>query len=172
MSNFYVLVSHYESNGRDQFYLAVQLPKKELSIGWGKLNPIDIDYDQVHKSILEHYPQFKGTTNPDNGAKSLPLFCDMVPGDIVFVRGDAKIIDVVVITGLPFYDGENGHNNGDYCLKVPFTPLFNDKHSIIRTIDLDSIYNAAIYKGGFTLVVRKISSEIAKQLLIKILNKI
>jgi hypothetical protein len=170
MSNFYVLVSHYEPNGRDKFYLDVQLLQKELSIGWGELNPIGLNYDQVHQLILKHYPQFEGTTNPDNGAKSLPLFCDFAPGDIVFVRGDAKIIDVVVITSFPYYDEENGHEDGDYCLKASFTPLFNDKHSTIRTIDLNDIYNAVLYEGGYTLVVREISSETAKQLLLKILK--
>jgi len=172
MSHFYVLVSHYEKNERDGFYLDVQLPKNELSIGWGEINPIGLNYDQVHESILINYPQFRGTTNPDNGAKSLPMFCDFVPGDIVFVRGDAKIIDVVVITGLPFYDANNGHGDGDYLLKAPFIPLFSGKHSIIRTIDLNNIYDAVLYEGGYTLVVREISSDVAKKLLLKILNNI
>ena len=173
MANFYTLVSHHnqDEGKRDDFYKTTQLQKKELSIGWGEVNPFGKKYDKIKSDIELHYPYFKGTTNPDNGGKSLRLFSDLLPGDIVFVRGNKKIIDVALITGKPFYDYNKGHDGNDYCTLVSFVPLFEDARLAIPTIDLpNDIYGKILYEGGVKLVMRKIEENVALQLLKMIFN--
>lgn len=165
MSNYYALVSTHKAEDRDSFYENTQLKTLNLSIGWGEINPINKSQAEIKKIIEEFYPDFKGTVNPDNGAKSLTLFNNLKPGDIIFVRGSAKIIDVIIITGNAYFD-KTGHYKNDYFLKIPFTPLFSDKQTKIRTEDIpSSIYNEVLYEGGRSIVIRELTSEIARQLL-------
>lgn len=165
MAQFYVLVSTYKKEERDSFYSDKQLKDLRLSIGWGDINPINKSQPEIKKIIEDFYPDLKGTGNPDNGFKSLTIFSNLKPGDIVFVRGIAKIIDVVVITGHAYFDTK-GHYNDDYYLKIPFIPLFSDLQSIIETVDIPStIYEEVLYEGGRSLVIREIVEETARQLL-------
>ncbi len=174
MANFYVLVSHHsQDNGeRDGFYFEKQLPDKHLSIGWGEINPFGKKSDKIKNDIILHYPRYKGTNNPDNGGKSLVLFCSLKQDDIVFIRGEAKILDTGIITGLPIYEHGNGHDNDfDYCTKVPFIPLFENKPLKKATIDIPKdIYNKILHDGGVKLVMRKINENIAHQLFKSILD--
>jgi hypothetical protein len=170
MANFFSFVSTHIENDRDSFYLNVQLPTRNLSIGWGDINPINKSHFEIKKNIEDFYPDYKGTNNPYNGSVSLPLFVYLQPGDIVFVRGSAKIIDVVVITGHAFFD-RNGHYPEDYFLKIPFCPLFTDRPSGIDTAKIPtSIYNEVLYDGGRPLVIRELSESTARILLSEILK--
>jgi hypothetical protein len=165
MANYYALVSTHKENERDSFYIDSQLHDLKLSIGWGDINPINKSQPEIKKIIEDFYPDLKGTVNPDNGAKSLTLFNNLKPGDIVFVRGTAKIVDVVIITGKPFFD-KKGHYTDDYYLKISFIPLFTNRQSIIETANIpDSIYSEVLYEGGRSLVVRELSEDTARQLL-------
>ncbi len=152
MSNYFTLVSHHiqDQGQRDEFYQEVQFPNRNLSIGWGEVNHFGKDYDKIKHDIDLQYPVFKGTNNPDNGGKSLSMFCSLQPGDIVFVRGNAKIIDVVVITGAPSYDYNQGdYKTNNYCTKIPFVPLFEDTRMRILTIDIPAdIREQVLFEGG------------------------
>jgi hypothetical protein len=165
MANYYVLISTHKETERDSFYVDTQLRDLKLSIGWGDINPINKSQPEIKRIIEEFYPDYKGTVNPDNGAKSLTLFSILKPGDIVFIRGTAKIIDVGIVTGSAFFDN-TGHYDDDYYLKLPFTPLFSKKPSILKTEDIPSdIYDEVLYDGGRSLVIRKLSEDIARPLL-------
>ena len=165
MTNYYAFVTTHVENERDSFYVNVQLPEQKLSIGWGNINPINKSQPEIKKIIEEFYPDYVGTVNPDNGSKSLNIFTNLKPGDIVFVRGLAKIIDVVVITGNAYFD-KIGHYKEDYYLKIPFSPLFSDKQTIIKTGDIPPlIYTEVLREGGRTIVIRELSQDTARQLL-------
>jgi hypothetical protein len=165
MANYYVLVSTHKENERDSYYVDTQLRDLKLSIGWGDINPINKSQPEIKRIIEDFYPDFKGTVNPDNGAKSLSIFTNLKPGDIVFIRGIAKIIDVVVITDQAFFD-KIGHYPDDYYLKISFIPLFSNKQSIIKTANIPStIYDEVLYEGGRSLVIRELSEDTARQLL-------
>jgi hypothetical protein len=165
MTNYYAFVTSHIENDRDSFYLNTQLPDKRLSIGWGDINPINKSHLEIKKIIEEFYPDFDGTVNPDNGAKSLTLFTNFKPGDIIFVRGLAKIIDVGIITGKAYFD-KFGHYPNDYYLKIPFCPLFSDKQTIIKTADIPPvIYTEVLREGGRTIVIRELTEDTARQLL-------
>jgi hypothetical protein len=166
MANYYVLISTYKKEERDSFYARTQLVDRKLSIGWGDVNPINKSKREIKNLIKIFYEDLKGTNNPDNGANSLPLFTNLKPGDIVFLRGNAQIIDVCIITGTVFYD-KNGHYKDDYFLKIPFEPLFSDIQTEIRTIDIpDEIKNEVLNKDGVTMPIRQITEKTARQLLI------
>lgn len=172
MANYYTLVSTHIEKERKTFYTDTQLPDLKLSIGWGEVNPLCKSQAEIKRGIEEFYPEYKSTVNPDNGAKSLTLFIHLGPGDIVFVRGNAEIIDVALITGPAFFD-RTGHYPQNYFLKIPFVPLFSDKYTVIKTADVpDEIYNEVLYDGGRSIVVRKLSQGTARKLLTAIANKL
>lgn len=166
MANYYAFVSTHNENERDSFYVNTQLKDLKLSIGWGNINPINKSHQEIKKIIEDFYPGFKGTVNPHNGATSLTLFTNLKPGDIVFVRGIAKIIDVVIITGKTFFDKTGHYPDDDYFLKISFIPLFTDKQTIIKTADIpESIYDEVLYEGGKNIVIRELSEDTARQLI-------
>lgn len=170
MANFYSIVSTYKDTERDSFYTQTQLPKQQLSIGWGDVNPINKTKNEIKKLIEEFYPDFEGTVNPHNGSESLNRFANLKPGDIVFVRGQAKVIDVIIITGSPFFD-TIGHYDEDYYLKVPFQPLFNGIMTTLNTRQIPSdIYDDILYSGGRSMPVRELSEDTARLLLEEILK--
>ena len=171
MANYYVAMSMYEPDERETFYFKTQLPDRKFSTGWGKINPINKSQIEIKKIIEEVYPDTVGTNNPDNGAHSLTLFSYLAPGDIIFVRGVAKIIDIIVITGKAFFD-KVGHYGDDYLLKVPFTPLF-DKPTSIDTAQIPpEIYNEILFTDGRALVVRELPNDIARYLIKAIVENI
>lgn len=168
MPKYFSLISHDEAEERDYYYTHIQLPSKKLSIGWGKINPINKSKEEIKLLIETFYPDFIGTVNPDNGAKSLSMFINLNIADIVFVRGKAKILDTVIVTGKPFF--ETDPDDG-YFLKVPFEPLFKNTTTEIITASIpEEIYNEIIFDGGRTLVMREISETSANRLLFNILN--
>jgi len=165
MANYYTLVSTHIEKQRKSFYHDIQLPDLKLSIGWGEVNPLSKSQSEIKRGIEEFYPEYKSTVNPDNGAKSLTLFIHLKPGDIIFVRGNAEIIDVAVITGHTFFD-RAGHYAMDYYLKILFVPLFSDRRTALKTAEIpDEIYNEVIYDGGRSIVVRELSEDTARRLL-------
>ncbi|MDP1725533.1 MAG: hypothetical protein Q8M15_02025 [Bacteroidota bacterium] len=163
MTKYFSFISHDEADERDYFYSQIQLPSKLLSIGWGKINPINKSKEEIKHLIETFYPDFRGTVNPDNGAKSLSMFTNLNIGDIVFIRGKAKILDSVIITGKPVFDTIL---NDGYFLKIPFKPFFENIRMEINTVNIhQDIYNEVIFDGGRTLVLREIGEIAAKKLL-------
>lgn len=170
MTNFYSLVSAHITDERESFYLDVQLNDLKLSIGWGEVNPINKTPREIKGLIETAYPDFVGTPNPENGANSLFMFANLQPADVIFVRSNAKIIDVVIINGTPFYD-RLGHYPNDYFLKVPFVPLFSAQRTSILTKNIPkTIYNDVVYEGGRSLPMKQISEDVAKELLATMLR--
>ena len=165
MSKFFTLITTHKVEERDSFYYNVQLKNKELSIGWGDFDPTGLSYAKTKSKIEYHYPSFKGTTNPDSGAKSLPLFLDLSIGDIVFVRGVAKIIDIVIITGKPIYDDTRGHYANDYYLKVPFVSLFDKRQFDIHISSLteESKYEI-VYEEGRSTAMKELGENTVLEL--------
>jgi hypothetical protein len=159
MAIFYALVTHHDQQNRDRFYFDQQLPNRMLSIGWGEVNPVGSPPEKIKRDIKRAYPERDGTNNPWNGEESLPVFCAMQPGDIVFVRGNAKILDIAIITGKAFYDYGTGHadNGNNYCTMMPFTPLLdNVQTGIVTRLIPDLNYSAIQEERGRRLVMRKI----------------
>lgn len=170
MSHFYSLVSTYKDGERDTFYEEKQLPDRLLSIGWGEVNPINKTIAEIKYLIELFYPDFVGTTNPHNGSISLHRFANLEPGDIIFVRGQKKIIDVVVITDYPFFDTE-GHYDDDYFLKVPFRPLFENIRTTLLTAKIPgNIYYEVLFSEGRSMPLREVDESLARILLEEILK--
>ena len=168
MPRYFSFISHDEADERDFHYTNVQLPSKNLSIGWGKINPINKSKEEIKHLIETFYPDFRGTVNPDNGAKSLTMFTSLNIGDIVFVRGKAIILDTVIVTGNAFFktDPDDG-----YFLKIPIEPVFENIRMDINTVNIpEEIYNEIIFDGGRTLVMRGIRESSANKLLFNILK--
>ncbi|MBW8002989.1 MAG: hypothetical protein FVQ80_13390 [Planctomycetes bacterium] len=164
MANYFSFISTHIDEERDDFYHNTQLKEKRLSIGWGEINPLNKSEPEIKRIIEEFYPEYKGTNNPDNASKSLSMFSNLYPGDIVFVRGRAKILDVVVINGIPVFD-RTGHYDGDYYLKVSFVPLFESKLTILETrLITEDIYNDVLFAEGRTIVIRKLNETVAIKL--------
>jgi|GEM_PF-2548392 len=175
MANFYALISHHDQGGRDDFYYNQQLPSKLLSIGWGEVNPIGSTPQKIKSDIKIAYPNADGTNNPWNGEESLPVFCSLMPGDLVFVRGNAKILDIAIITGKAFYAYGQGHfdNGFDYCTMIPFTPLLDNVQAGILTRQIpDANYSNVLEERGRRLVMRKINEPDALAVLKSILGSI
>ncbi len=172
MTNFFTLVSTDIKEQRLSFYTDTQLPDLKLSIGWGRINPVCKSTAEIKQGILDFYPEREWKGNAENGAKSLTAFIHFNPGDIVFVRGNAEIIDVAIVTGPAYYD-KTGYYPKDYYLKVPFVPLFSNSRTTLRTAEIpDEIYNDVIYEGGRSIVIRELSEETARKLLKAILIKL
>jgi hypothetical protein len=165
MANFFTLVSYHVENERELFYVNTQLQDLKISIGWGRVNPINKSHEEIKFLIETLYPEYLGTVNPHNGCLSLHMFAYLKPADIIFVRGDARILDIIIVTGNPFFDNV-GHADGDYFLKVPFIPLFENEQTTVDTNEIpENIYNEVIFGGGRALLMRQISEENARVLL-------
>lgn len=163
MANFYALFSN-EKIDDFGFYLTKQYPKKNLSIGWGKVNPINKTAYEVEQLVAQNYSQTHG--NGKNGAvKSLILFAELKLGDVVFVRGAGKISDIVIINNHPFFDSI-GHSEDDYFLKCSFTPL-SQNYLEIKLSDLDDVdvKNALINDEGKYVAMKSVNEKIALSIL-------
>ncbi|MEI6815354.1 MAG: hypothetical protein WCL14_01995 [Bacteroidota bacterium] len=168
MANYYSYMSSHKENGREKFYKCTLLIKKQLSIGWSKINPINKTVAEIENGIEIFYKDSEAVKNIENAKKSLPLFAGLIPGDLVFIRGDAEILDVVIITGIPFF-AEQGDLGDDYCFKVPFTPLFNQQPAFkTNKIKGKEFRKEVLSKEGVNLVMHKIEENFARKLLIKI----
>lgn len=170
MSNFYALFS-FHGKEKEKFYLERQLLDKHLSIGWGEINPIGLTSDQIRKALEKEYPDKSGH-NLSHGVKSLSLFCALKPGEIIFVRGDAEILDIAIVTGEVRYAERDGHSNNheDYRTMVPFTPLFNDKQSKLLISNIpDELRKDFVHDGGRSLTMKEIPTNIARELVKHIL---
>jgi hypothetical protein len=168
MANYYALIAHHDQVNRDNFYLTKQLPRRTLSIGWGKVNPIGSLPRKIKDDIKHFYPDAEGTNNPWNGEESLPVFCSLNVGDLIFVRGSAKILDIAIITGPAYYRYGSGHGEDgyDYCTMIPFTPLLDNAQSEILTRHIqDSNYTNILEERGRRLVMRKIQENDARDLM-------
>jgi hypothetical protein len=175
MASFYALIAH-DSRGieRDNFYLQTQRPSLELSIGWGKVNPIGSIPEKIREDIEKHYPGAGQVNNAWNGQVSLPLFASLIPGDFVFVRGTSCVLDVVIISAMPYYSYGHGHDGPhEYCTKVKFVPISSTTPQKIATTTIPGdIREDFLYAEGGTHVVMKKLQELAGQkLLSTILNE-
>lgn len=165
MSKFYTLISTNIAHERDNFYYNTQLKDKKLSIGWGEFEATGLTYNEIKSKIEFHYPSYIGTVNPDSGGKSLPMFLNLSIGDIVFVRGIAKILDIVVITGKAAYE-KTGHYIDDYFLKVPFTSLFETNKFNIQISKLsEDAHFEVVYEEGRSTAMKELNENTALELL-------
>jgi len=168
MANFFALIAHHDQSNRDNFYLSRQLVNRTLSIGWGEVNPIGSSPSKIKQDIKHFYPNAEGTNNPWNGEESLPVFCSLGAGDLVFVRGSAKILDIAIVTGPVHYSYGSGHddNGFDYCTMVPFTPLLDNAQAGIFTRNIpDENYTNILEERGRRLVMRRIQEDDARVLI-------
>lgn len=164
MSKFYTLISTHIVDERDSFYFNMQLKDKKLSIGWGEFDATGLSYEEIKAEIENHYPSYIGTVNPDSGGKSLPMFLNLSVGDIVFVRGVAKILDIVVITGPAKYE-TIGHYIDDYYLKVPFTPLFTQNDFNIQISKLsEKAHYEVVYEEGRSTAMKELNESTSLEL--------
>lgn len=136
MANYFTLVSYHKEGERKEKYLNVQRNEGLLSISRGLVNPLGKSISEITRELEENYSDEKRIVNNIANykvcfAKSLKLFSSLKPGDIIFVRGEAEIIDIVIVDSLPFFhDGNNQFDERLYYLKVHFTPLFKKNLSI------------------------------------------
>jgi hypothetical protein len=136
-----------------------------LSIGWGEVNPIGSTRGRIKRDIIDHYDP--AALNVMNGVHSLELFSGLTAGDIVFVRGESAIIDVVVVVGSPIYRYGQGHSGpNDYCMKVEFTPLFGKYRFSLRLnrIPIES-RKEFVFSSGRSRTMKQVSESIALSLI-------
>lgn len=120
---FALFTTHIDTLGhRDEMYQSI-LRDRHLSIGWPAVNPFDFHtLESLREALANAYPDLHGN-NINHGRDSLSYFKSLRVGDIVVVRGTAKVLDVVTIVGDPYYfEGEPVVEN--YRMKVRFEPLF------------------------------------------------
>lgn len=168
MISYFTLISHHNPKKRNSFYERVQRPSLMLSIGWGEVNPIGSTGSRIRRNIEENYEV--ATLNITNGVHSLELFSSVKPGDLIFLRGNSAIIDVVIVTGNPFYHYGEGHNGpSDYCTKVSFVPLFADRRFELPVSSLPERHRKDfVFNDGRSRTMKKINEALATLLLKKI----
>lgn len=163
MTRYFTLISHDNPQRRELFYEEFQRGQLTLSIGWGKVNPIGSTEEWIRENIKKHYPD-KSTLNVTNGANSLDLFAGLANGDIVFVRANASVIDVCIITGAPFYKYTGEWD--DYYTKVSFVPLFGSKRFVLPMSSVPEPYrDDIIYDEGRSRAMKQIDERVAVELL-------
>lgn len=165
MPRYFALISHHISNGRTAFYNKAQRRRRILSIGWGEVNPIGSTRGRIKRDIIDHYDP--AALNVSNGVYSLELFSGLMVGDIVFVRGESAIIDVVIVVGSPFYRYGQGHSGpNDYCMKVEFTPLFGKYRFTLPISRIpDKARKVLVFSSGRSRTMKGISEAIALSLI-------
>lgn len=136
-----------------------------LSIGWGEVNPIGSTKSRIKRNIKEEYSP--ATLNVTNGVHSLELFSKLTPGDVIFVRGNASIVDVAVIVDFPVYEYGAGHDGAkDYCLKVKFTPLFGSKRIALPVSRIPGEFRESfVFDDGRSRTMKEVSLPMAIVLL-------
>ena len=104
--NYFTLISGDEYQHRDAFYQDFQLRDRRLSIGWGYDDPFNYDGEEELFQLIwnEHNRPDDTEHNARNGARSLELFKRLKPGDIIFVRGDGQLVDIVQVVQFPEFD--------------------------------------------------------------------
>jgi hypothetical protein len=155
MTRYFTLISHDDPERRETFYEDSQRGPLTLSIGWGKVNPIGSTEEWIRENIEKYYPD-KPPLNVTNGANSLDLFSGLAKGDIVFVRGNASVIDVCIITSAPFYKYTGEWD--DYYTKVSFVPLFGSRRFVLPVSSIPEPYREAIiYTEGRSRAMKQVS---------------
>lgn len=169
MANFFSLIS-FGNLDRDQFYADNQKFENALSIGWGKINPINRTYEEIEISVKLNYSQLE-TLSITNAAKSLHRFKNLELGDIVFVRGEAKILDAVIISSIPYFD-TIGHEIDDYFLKIKFTPLFASINCSLNLNELqdEAVRKEFIFSEGRSVALKNLDEKIAIEILKMLIN--
>lgn len=170
MSRFFSLLSTHVEGGRDTHYLNVLLPDRALSIGWAAVNPLHKSPEELGSAVERHYASMN-TWNRGNAKQSLGYFVQLRIGDVVFVRGDGRIVDTVIITSRPYYD-DQGHYSDDYRLKVGFTPLFAEPSGILMSNIPEPLHHEFIFdEGGRSKAMKLLNDAQARQLLGLILSR-
>jgi hypothetical protein len=175
MRHLYSLFSCNVVDGKREFYYTYQLPQRILSIGWGFSDPFQChDENSLREMIAQGYDNPPETDhNLNSGVKSLTLFKRLQVDDIVFVRGDAEILDVVVIAGNPYYHPEPLHQRPDFHTFVPFRRLHSGISLELPVAELtEDVHHEFIFNdGGRYRVMKEISSNVASDILIKVLDR-
>jgi len=174
MTKFYSLIA-YDGHNRNDFYLERQLSTHRLSIGWGNENPFDFDsIEDLTKMIRRNTDPQETMHNATNGGESLHLFKALVVGDIVLVRGEAQIVDVVRITGIPFYEANLQllHYPG-YQTYAPFEQLRPGNQIIYPVNQMSSgLHDEFIFEEGRSRVFKEVEMQNAITLLLTIIRRI
>lgn len=174
MTRFFALIS-YDGPNRNEFYFENQLDTHLLSIGWGIENPFDFESVEELTQMISRYAEENETLhNANNGGESMHLFKSLAEGDIVFVRGDAQIVDVVRITGDVFYDPnpERPHYRR-YNTFAPFQQLRPGEQIFYPLREMPrQVHDTIIFEDARYRVFKELEKDIAIELLLNIITRI
>lgn len=173
MISFYTIISFDHPNERDAFYETYQLPDRRLSIGWGFDDPRRYETeDALFQMITNGFDVVPDTNhNARNGSRSLHLFKQVLPGDIVFVRGDAQIIDVVRIMGVAEYNPELMHHEWYYTY-LPFEPLRPGNQIYFPVSEMEeALRKEFVFEKGRPRVFKKLDNDVGVMLLSNIISR-
>jgi hypothetical protein len=172
MSSYFTLISHHESQRRHDFYNNIQRPSGMLSIGWGEINPIGSTEARIARQIGEEYNP--ATLNITNGVASLKSFSNLKLGDIVFIRGNATILDIAIVTGPAGYFYGEGHDGpDDYCTKINFVPLLGNTRFQLQVDQIPQGHHGEfVYDQGRSRTMKEISEDLAVTLMRLITSRV
>lgn len=174
---YYSLICVDDSQGnKDTFYIERQLSRGRVDIGWGFHDPRDIhDFESMLNMIRsnpDYVTRFPTKHNSNNGARSLLLFIGLKKGDIIFVRGNAKIVDVVKVKNTVGFD-IFPEDFEDYHTYVNVQPLGRNVQLIMPVCDIPrehNLYHSLVFGEGRSRVMKQIENTQGDQLLRMILE--
>ena len=172
--NYYTLISGDEYEHRDAFYQDFQLRDRRLSIGWGYDDPYNYDGEEELFQLIwdENSRPVDTEHNARNGARSLELFKKLKPGDIIFVRGDAQIVDIVRVVQFPEYDTTLEHRLG-YYMSVRFEQLSPGNQIFYPVSQMSTdLRQEFVFDEGRSRVFKEIPFATASQILENVTNRI
>ncbi|MBK9557184.1 MAG: hypothetical protein IPO47_15415 [Bacteroidetes bacterium] len=172
--NYFTLISGDEYQHRDAFYQDFQLRDRRLSIGWGYDDPFNYDGEEELFQLIwnEHNRPDDTEHNARNGARSLELFKRLKPGDIIFVRGDGQLVDIVQVVQFPEFDTTLDHRQG-YYMSVRFEQLRPGSQIFYPVSQMPpDLRQEFVFDEGRSRVFKEIPLAIASQILENVTNRI
>ncbi|MBL0280356.1 MAG: hypothetical protein IPQ11_08430 [Bacteroidetes bacterium] len=110
--------------------------------------------------------------NARNGARSLELFKRLKPGDIIFVRGDGQLVDIVQVVQFPEFDTTLDHRQG-YYMSVRFEQLRPGSQIFYPVSQMPpDLRQEFVFDEGRSRVFKEIPLAIASQILENVTNRI
>lgn len=172
--SYYALIAVDDNLDKDLFYQDPQLRDNKLSIGWGISDPFDYfnENELFEKIFADNEIPDDTEHNARNGARSLSLFKKLKPGDIIFVRGEASIIDVVEVIGVAEFNRHlNHHPDGTYNTFIRFRQLTPGHQIILPVSELpEAIRKEFIFTKGRSRAFKEIESQLTISLLLTIIG--
>jgi hypothetical protein len=172
--SYYALIAVDDNLDKDLFYQDPQLRDNKLSIGWGISDPFDYfnENELFEKIFADNEIPDDTEHNARNGARSLNLFKKLKPGDIIFVRGEASIIDVVEVIGVAEFNRHlNHHPDGTYNTFVRFRQLTPGHQIILPVSELpEPIRKEFIFINGRSRAFKEIEPQLTISLLLSIIG--